>query len=68
VLTIQHARAFPGWRVNSATPGLTATDFEPAAQAGGSVQDNVGVIVRMAALGPYGPTGTFAGNDGTVPW
>jgi NAD(P)-dependent dehydrogenase (short-subunit alcohol dehydrogenase family) len=68
MLTIQYARAFPRWRVNSATPGLTATEFAPAASAGGSVQDNVEVIVRMAAIGPDGPTGVFVGNDGSVPW
>jgi NAD(P)-dependent dehydrogenase (short-subunit alcohol dehydrogenase family) len=68
MLTIQYARAFPRWRVNSATPGLTATEFAPAASAGGSVQDNVEVIVRMATIGPDGPTGVFVGNDGSVPW
>jgi NAD(P)-dependent dehydrogenase (short-subunit alcohol dehydrogenase family) len=68
MLTIQYARAFPRWRVSSATPGLTATEFAPAASAGGSVQDNVEVIVRMATVGPDGPTGVFVGNDGSVPW
>jgi NAD(P)-dependent dehydrogenase (short-subunit alcohol dehydrogenase family) len=68
MLTIQYARAFPRWRVNSATPGLTATDFAPAASAGGSVHDNVEVIVRMATIGSDGPTGIFASNDGVVPW
>lgn len=68
MLTVQYAHAFPRWRVNSVTPGLTATDFTPGPNAGGSVQDNVEVIVRMATLGPDGPTGTFLGNDGVVPW
>lgn len=68
MLTVQYARAFPRWRVNSVTPGLTATDFTPGPNTGGSVQDNVEVIVRMATLGPDGPTGTFLGNDGVVPW
>ena len=27
MLTIQYARAFPRWRVNSVTPGLTLTEF-----------------------------------------
>lgn len=27
MLAIQYARAFPGWRVNSVTPGLTLTEF-----------------------------------------
>jgi NAD(P)-dependent dehydrogenase (short-subunit alcohol dehydrogenase family) len=68
MLTIQYARAFPRWRVNSVTPGLTATEFAPAARDGGSPEDNVEVIVRTATLGPGGPTGTFVGNDGPVPW
>jgi NAD(P)-dependent dehydrogenase (short-subunit alcohol dehydrogenase family) len=68
MLTIQYARAFPRWRVNSVTPGLTATEFAPAASVGGSVRENVEVIVRMATIGPDGPTGVFVGNDGPVPW
>jgi NAD(P)-dependent dehydrogenase (short-subunit alcohol dehydrogenase family) len=81
MLTIQYAKAFPRWRVNAATPGLTATDFtgpregKPTVEelrAGGmqinTVDEGAEVIVRMAELGPDGPTGTFVGNDGPVPW
>ena len=68
MLTIQYARAYPRWRVNSVTPGLTATEFTPTPNAGGTVEDNVEVIVRIATLAPDGPTGTFVGNDGSVPW
>jgi NAD(P)-dependent dehydrogenase (short-subunit alcohol dehydrogenase family) len=81
MLTIQYARAFPRWRVNSITPGLTATDFagpregrpsiEELRAAGmqiNTVEQGAEVIVRMACTGPDGPTGTFEGNDGPVPW
>jgi NAD(P)-dependent dehydrogenase (short-subunit alcohol dehydrogenase family) len=81
MLTIQYARAFPRWRVNSATPGLTATDFtgpregqptvEQLRTAGmqiNTVEQGAEVIVRLAQVGPDGPTGTFVGNDGVVPW
>ncbi|MDP9026276.1 MAG: SDR family NAD(P)-dependent oxidoreductase [Actinomycetota bacterium] len=81
MLTIQYARAFPRWRVNSATPGLTATEFTgtkpdeariAALRSSGvqvnSVEEGADIIVRLALGGPDGPTGTFVGNDGPVPW
>lgn len=79
MLTIQYARAFPRWRVNSATPGLTLTEFtgrstdsvDVAAfrRAGGrTVDEAVEILVAMATIGPDGPTGTFVGNDGPLPW
>jgi NAD(P)-dependent dehydrogenase (short-subunit alcohol dehydrogenase family) len=69
MLTIQYAHAYPRWRVNSATPGLTKTDFSPLTPGrGGTVEDNVEVLVQMATVGPDGPTCTFVGNDGPVPW
>jgi NAD(P)-dependent dehydrogenase (short-subunit alcohol dehydrogenase family) len=79
MLTIQYARAFPRWRVNSVTPGLTLTEFtgrpvgsvdlEAFRRAGGrTVEEAVAVLVTMATIGPDGPTGTFVGNDGLLPW
>ncbi len=79
MLTIQYARAFPRWRVNAVTPGLTLTEFtgratdsvdlETFRRAGGrTVDEAVGVLVAMATVGPDGPTGTFVGNDGSLPW
>lgn len=81
MLTIQYARAFPRWRVNAATPGLTATEFTGARpeperieqlRAAGvqvnTVEAGADVVVRMALIGSDGPTGTFVGNDGPVPW
>ena len=81
MLTVQYARAFPRWRVNSATPGLTATEFTGPRAAGptveqlrtagmqiNTVEEGAEVIVRLALIGPDGPTGTFLGNAGVVPW
>ncbi len=79
MLTIQYARAFPRWRVNSVTPGLTLTEFtgrpmdsvdiEAFRRVGGrTVDEAVEVLVTMATIGPDGPTGTYIGNDGPIPW
>ena len=81
MLTIQYARAFPRWRVNPATPGLTATEFtgpregRPTVEqirASGvqvnTVEEGAEIIVQLAQIAPDGPTGTFAGNEGPVPW
>ena len=67
MLTIQYAKAYPRWHVNAVTPGLTATDFTPR-PAGWSVSEGAEIIVRMASVGPDGPTGTFVEQAGTVPW
>ena len=79
MLTIQYARAFPRWRVNSVTPGLTLTEFTGRPtdsvdvvafrRAGGrTVDEAVEILLAMATIGPDGPTGTFVGNDGPLPW
>ena len=60
MLTIQYARAFPRWRVNSVTPGLTLTEFtghptasvdlEAFRRAGGrTVDEAVTILVTSAA-------------------
>ncbi|SDJ08698.1 NAD(P)-dependent dehydrogenase, short-chain alcohol dehydrogenase family [Frankineae bacterium MT45] len=79
MLTVQYARAFSRWRINSVTPGLTLTEFngrptdsidlDAFRRAGGrTVEEAVEVLVEMATIGPDGPTGTFVGNDGPLPW
>jgi NAD(P)-dependent dehydrogenase (short-subunit alcohol dehydrogenase family) len=68
MLTVQYAKAYPRWRVNSVTPGLTATEFTGAQNAGWSVQEGADIIVQMATIGADGPTGTFTEAAGTVPW
>ena len=79
MLTIQYTRAYPRWRVNSVTPGLTLTEFtgrptdsiDMAAfrRAGGrTVDEAVAILVEMATVASDGPSGTFVGNDGSLPW
>ena len=68
VRTVQYARAYPRWRVNSVTPGLTATDFAPTANAGHPVEEGARILVRMARIGADGPTGSFVDINGAVPW
>jgi NAD(P)-dependent dehydrogenase (short-subunit alcohol dehydrogenase family) len=81
MLTIQYARAFPRWRVNAATPGLTATEFTGPRDGGPTIEQlraagmqintaeqGAEIIVQLAQVSSDGPTGTFVGNDGPVPW
>jgi NAD(P)-dependent dehydrogenase (short-subunit alcohol dehydrogenase family) len=67
MLTIQWAKAHPRWRVNSADPGFTATDFNQH-RGTQTVEEGTDVIVQLATVGPDGPTGTFCDRYGTVPW
>ena len=72
MLTVQYARALPHIRINAATPGYTATDILPDADPGVPVQtvtEGTDAIVRLATLGPDGPTGTFTRwENSTIPW
>ena len=67
MLTVQYAKAYPRWRVNAVTPGLTATNFSRNRE-GWSVGAGAEIIVRMADIGPDGPTGTFVEQAGVLPW
>lgn len=67
MLTVKWARAHPRWRVNAADPGFTSTDLN-AHRGTQTVQEGTDAIVRLACLGPDGPTGTFADRHGNVPW
>jgi NAD(P)-dependent dehydrogenase (short-subunit alcohol dehydrogenase family) len=67
MVTSMYAKALPGWKVNAADPGYTATDLN-AHRGTQPVEVGAGPIVRLATLGPDGPTGTFLGVDGPVPW
>ena len=67
MLTMQYAKAFPGLRINSVDPGFTATDLN-ANRGTQTVTEGTDVIVRMATIGPEGPTGSFVSRDGPVPW
>jgi NAD(P)-dependent dehydrogenase (short-subunit alcohol dehydrogenase family) len=67
MLTSQYAKAFPKLRVNAVDPGYTATDLN-GHRGTKTVQQGAEIIVRMAMIGPDGPTGTFSDENGPVPW
>jgi NAD(P)-dependent dehydrogenase (short-subunit alcohol dehydrogenase family) len=67
MVTTMYAKALPGWKVNAADPGYTATDLN--AHAGHkTVEQGADPIVTLATLGPDGPTGGFFDEAGAVPW
>ncbi|MHA3701192.1 SDR family NAD(P)-dependent oxidoreductase [Jatrophihabitans sp. YIM 134969] len=68
MLTVQYAHAHPDIRFNALEPGTTATDMTAAFGIGRPVAESARVVVRLATLGPGGPTGTFTDEHGTLPW
>jgi NAD(P)-dependent dehydrogenase (short-subunit alcohol dehydrogenase family) len=56
-----------GIKVNAADPGFTATDLNDH-RGYRTVEQGAVMAVRLATLGPEGPTGTFQDENGTVPW
>jgi NAD(P)-dependent dehydrogenase (short-subunit alcohol dehydrogenase family) len=54
-------------KVNSACPGFTATDLNNF-RGTRTVEEAAREPVRLALLGPDGPTGTFSNEDGPIPW
>ena len=54
-------------KVNIACPGFTATDLNDF-RGTRTVEQGAREAVRLALLGPDGPTGTFSNEDGPVPW
>jgi len=67
MLTLQYSRAFPGLRINAVDPGYTATDFN-GHRGTQTVEQGAVAIVRMALIGPDGPTGTLVDAAGVEPW
>jgi NAD(P)-dependent dehydrogenase (short-subunit alcohol dehydrogenase family) len=67
MLTTMYAKAYPRIRFNAVDPGYTATDLNQH-RGTQTVEQGVVPVVRMALIGPDGPTGTFVDADGTVPW
>ena len=67
MVTSQYARALEGIRVNAVDPGFTATDLTRH-RGHQTVSEGAEVIVRLADIGPDGPTGGFFDRNGTVPW
>jgi len=66
-ITTQFAKAFPNMRINAVEPGFTKTDLNGNAGFQ-TVEQGAEIIVRMAQVGPDGPTGGFFSADGPLPW
>jgi len=57
-----------GIKVNLVTPGFTKTNLN-GYEGTASVEDGSREVVRVALLGPDGPTGTFTRwENETIPW
>jgi NAD(P)-dependent dehydrogenase (short-subunit alcohol dehydrogenase family) len=54
-------------KVNVVCPGFVATDLNDF-RGHRTVEQGTKQAVKMALIGPDGPTGTFTDEDGTVPW
>lgn len=67
MITVQYAKAFPNMRINAVEPGYTATDLNGKTGTQ-TVEQGAEIIVRMAQLGPDGPTGCYVAAEGTLPW
>ncbi|MEV8089506.1 SDR family NAD(P)-dependent oxidoreductase [Streptomyces nigra] len=67
MITVQYAKAFPGLRINAVEPGFTATDLNGRTGTQ-TVEEGAEIIVRMARIGPDGPTGGYFDVHGPLPW
>ncbi|WP_406136999.1 SDR family NAD(P)-dependent oxidoreductase [Streptomyces sp. NBC_01089] len=67
MITVQYAKAFPQMRINAVEPGFTKTDLNGNTGIQ-TVEQGAGIIVRMAQVGPDGPTGGFFDAEGPLPW
>ncbi|KAJ5744588.1 hypothetical protein N7533_009458 [Penicillium manginii] len=67
-LTLHFAAKFneKGWKVNAASPNLTATNFSRG--NGRPASESAVNIVRLATLSSDGDTGTYSDENGAVPW
>ena len=54
-------------KVNAVCPGYTATDLN-GFQGTRTVEQAARAPVRLALLGPDGPTGTYSDDEGVIPW
>jgi NAD(P)-dependent dehydrogenase (short-subunit alcohol dehydrogenase family) len=66
-ITVQYAKAFPAVRINAVDPGYTATDLNGRTGTQ-TVEEGARIIVRMAQIGPDGPTGGHFTANGPVAW
>jgi NAD(P)-dependent dehydrogenase (short-subunit alcohol dehydrogenase family) len=67
MITVQYAKAFPNMRINAVEPGFTKTDLNGNTGLQ-TVEQGAEIIVRMAQVGPDGPTGGSFDVEGALPW
>ncbi|MGW4276485.1 SDR family NAD(P)-dependent oxidoreductase [Streptomyces seoulensis] len=67
MITVQYAKALPELRVNAVEPGFTKTDLNGNTGTQ-TVEEGAEIIVRMAQVGPDGPTGGYFDLAGPLPW
>ncbi|SDM29864.1 NAD(P)-dependent dehydrogenase, short-chain alcohol dehydrogenase family [Streptomyces sp. cf386] len=67
MITVQYAKAFPDMRINAVEPGFTSTDLNGRTGTQ-TVEQGAEIIVRMAQIGPDGPTGGYVDVEGPIPW
>lgn len=67
MITVQYAKAFPRMRINAVEPGFTNTDLNGRTGTQ-TVAEGAEIIVRMAQVGPDGPTGGYLDVNGPIPW
>jgi NAD(P)-dependent dehydrogenase (short-subunit alcohol dehydrogenase family) len=67
MITVQFAKAFPEMRINAVEPGFTKTDLNGNTGVQ-TVEEGAEIIVRMAQVGPDGPTGGYFAASGPLPW
>ena len=53
--------------MNIVSAGYVATDLNDH-QGYRTVEQGAKQVVKMALIGPDGPTGTFTDEEGTAPW
>ncbi|KUN87238.1 SDR family NAD(P)-dependent oxidoreductase [Streptomyces griseoruber] len=67
MVTLQYAKAFPELRINAVEPGFTRTDLNGNTGTQ-TVEQGAAIVVRMAQVGPDGPTGGYFDAEGPLPW
>ncbi len=67
MLTVQYAKGLPDLLINAADPGFTATGLN-GNTGHQTVEEGTDAIVRLATIGPDGPTDTLLSRTGPVPW
>ncbi|WP_350276216.1 SDR family NAD(P)-dependent oxidoreductase [Kribbella sp. HUAS MG21] len=73
MVTVRYAQALPGIKFNAVTPGETEKKTFAATDMNNhmgqlTVTEGTDSIVRLATIGPDGPTGTFEDREGPIGW